>query len=65
MQQLVAHYPSLQTQMYDGDKNLHKHINIYVDDEDFRYTGGLETAVPDGALVSLLPAVAGGTANQS
>lgn len=37
-------------------------INIYVNDEDIRFTGGLETAVSDGDTVVILPAVAGGSA---
>ncbi len=36
-------------------------INIYVNDEDIRFTGGLETAVSDGDTVVILPAVAGGS----
>lgn len=37
-------------------------VNIYVNDEDIRFTGGLETAVSDGDTVVILPAVAGGSA---
>ncbi|GGM07280.1 MoaD/ThiS family protein [Nakamurella endophytica] len=39
---------------------LHRFVNIYVNDEDVRFTGGLETAVSDGDQVTILPAVAGG-----
>jgi len=39
---------------------LHRFINVYVNDEDVRYLGSLETAVADGDVVSILPAVAGG-----
>lgn len=35
-------------------------VNIYVNDEDIRFTGGLDTAVADGDTVVILPAVAGG-----
>ncbi|MGA8987042.1 MoaD family protein [Aeromicrobium sp.] len=37
-------------------------VNIYVNDEDIRFTGGLDTAVADGDTVVILPAVAGGAA---
>jgi molybdopterin converting factor small subunit len=37
-------------------------LNVYVNDDDVRYTGGLETAVAAGDEVTLLPAVAGGGA---
>ena len=35
-------------------------MNVYVNDEDVRFTGGLDTAVKDGDQVVVLPAVAGG-----
>ena len=40
---------------------LHRFVNIYVNDEDVRFTGGLETTVADGDQVTILPAVAGGS----
>jgi len=39
---------------------LHRFINVYVNDEDVRYLGSLETPVAEGDVVSILPAVAGG-----
>jgi molybdopterin synthase sulfur carrier subunit len=42
----------------DGD--LRRFINVYVNDEDVRFIGGLETTVSDGDNVVILPAVAGG-----
>ena len=42
------------------DGALHRFINIYVNDEDVRYLGGIETPLTDGDTVSILPAVAGG-----
>ena len=42
------------------DGNLHRFVNIYVDDEDVRFAGGLEAPVGDNATVTILPAVAGG-----
>lgn len=40
--------------------NLHRFVNVYVNDEDVRFTGGLEAKVADGDSVTILPAVAGG-----
>jgi MoaD family protein len=40
--------------------NLHRFVNVYVNDEDVRFAGGLEAAVSDGDNVTILPAVAGG-----
>ncbi len=42
------------------DGALHRFINVYVNDEDVRYLGGIETPLSDGDTVSILPAVAGG-----
>jgi molybdopterin converting factor small subunit len=39
---------------------LRRFINVYVNDEDVRFTGGLQTPVDDGDQVVVLPAVAGG-----
>ncbi|MBA3418417.1 MAG: MoaD/ThiS family protein [Geodermatophilaceae bacterium] len=39
---------------------LHRFVNVYVNDEDVRFTGALDTAVKDGDAVTILPAVAGG-----
>ncbi|TWP52617.1 MoaD/ThiS family protein [Lentzea tibetensis] len=39
---------------------LHRFVNVYVNDEDVRFAGGLEAAVKDGDNVTILPAVAGG-----
>ncbi|MGW1682807.1 MoaD family protein [Saccharopolyspora sp. NPDC002376] len=40
--------------------NLHRFVNVYVNDEDVRFAGGLEAKVADGDNVTILPAVAGG-----
>ncbi len=57
---LVAEYPGMSGQVLTDEGTLHKFVNIYVDDDDVRYLQGLDTPVPDGAEVSILPAVAGG-----
>jgi molybdopterin synthase sulfur carrier subunit len=43
------------------DGSLHRFINVYVNDEDVRFAGGLAAAVHDGDNVTILPAVAGGS----
>ena len=42
------------------DLELHRFINVYVDDEDVRFAGGLQAPVKDSSTVTILPAVAGG-----
>jgi molybdopterin converting factor small subunit len=45
-----------------GSSDLRRFVNLYVNDEDVRFTGGLETGLSDGDQVVVLPAVAGGSA---
>ena len=57
---LLATYPGMAGQVLTDDGTLHRFVNVYVDDDDVRYLEQLDTKVPDGATVSILPAVAGG-----
>jgi molybdopterin synthase sulfur carrier subunit len=56
---LEANYSGITERIVDGDK-LHRFVNIYVNDEDVRFSGGLATEIGDGDSVTILPAVAGG-----
>ncbi|PZR66374.1 MAG: molybdopterin synthase sulfur carrier subunit [Solirubrobacterales bacterium] len=42
------------------DGSLRRFVNVYVGGEDIRFGDGLDTSVPDGGEVTILPAVAGG-----
>jgi molybdopterin converting factor small subunit len=57
---LVELHPNLGKQLYNDQGQLRSFVNIYVGDEDIRYLQGVETAVPDGETVSIIPAIAGG-----
>ena len=59
---LDARYTGLGERLVSGGA-LHRFVNIYVNDEDVRFTGGLETTVAEGDNVTILPAVAGGSAD--
>ncbi|KAA8887306.1 MoaD/ThiS family protein [Nocardia colli] len=56
---LDANHPGLAERLLKDGK-LNRYVNIYVDDEDVRFSGGLEAEVPADASVTILPAVAGG-----
>ncbi|NUS45781.1 MAG: molybdopterin synthase sulfur carrier subunit [Mycobacteriaceae bacterium] len=56
---LDANYAGLKERLVNEGK-LHRFVNVYVDDEDVRFSGGLDTDVAEGATVTILPAVAGG-----
>jgi sulfur-carrier protein len=56
---LEANYSGITERLMDNGK-LNRFVNIYVNDEDVRFSGGLDTAISDGDSVTILPAVAGG-----
>ena len=58
---LVAKFPGMAGHLQAPDGGLHRFVNVYVNDEDVRYQGGLEAEVGERDEVSILPAVAGGT----
>jgi molybdopterin synthase sulfur carrier subunit len=61
---LDAAYPGFKASVMQDGK-LHRFVNIYLNDEDIRYLDQLDTPVRDGDVVSILPAVAGGTERRS
>ena len=56
---LEANHPGIKERLVENG-DLRRFVNVYVNDEDVRFTGGLETKVDDGDQVVVLPAVAGG-----
>lgn len=56
---LDARYPGIAERLVD-DQGLRRFVNVYLNDEDVRFLGGLDTVVADGDSVTILPAVAGG-----
>jgi molybdopterin synthase sulfur carrier subunit len=62
VQDLVEQYPGLRAQVLDGDGTLHRHLNVFLNDDDIRYIGRLEAKVSDDDEITLMPAVAGGAA---
>jgi molybdopterin synthase sulfur carrier subunit len=56
---LDARHGGLRERLVDGEA-LRRFVNVYLNDEDVRFLGGLATPVADGDVVTILPAVAGG-----
>jgi sulfur-carrier protein len=57
---LDASHSGLKGRLLTAEGGLHRFVNVYVNDEDVRFTGSLDTPVSDGDSVTILPAVAGG-----
>ena len=56
---LDSRHSGLRERLVD-DAGLRRFVNVYLNDEDVRFLGGLEAPVKDGDTVTVLPAVAGG-----
>ncbi|HEY8819970.1 MAG TPA: MoaD family protein [Dehalococcoidia bacterium] len=61
LRNLDSDYPGFLHQVQGDDGQLHRFVNIYVNDEDIRYLEKLDTPLKNGDVVSILPALAGGT----
>jgi molybdopterin synthase sulfur carrier subunit len=59
--ELAARWPRLERRVRDERGEIRRYVNVYVDGEDCRLAGGLDTPVRDGAEVQVLPSVAGGS----
>ena len=52
--------PGITARILDDSGELRRFVNIYVDDEDVRFAGGLRTPLAESAAIAVIPAVAGG-----
>ncbi len=57
---LWALYPGVRDRVATEQGQVRQHINIFIGNEDVRYTGGLASPVPPGSEISIVPAVSGG-----
>jgi sulfur-carrier protein len=57
---LDAAHPGFRDRLFDDGGGLRRFVNVFVADDDVRFLQGLDTPVPDGETVSIIPAVAGG-----
>lgn len=60
LNELQSRYPSIGERLFDGHGQVKPHLNIFLNNEDIRFLGGLDTPLRDGDTVVLLPALAGG-----
>ena len=57
---LVSRYPELKALVFGPDGDLHRHLNVFLNDDDVRYLGKLDAKVSEDDTLTLMPAVAGG-----
>lgn len=57
---LIRQQPGLKSQLLTDEGQLHRHLNVFLNDDDIRYLGKLDAKVTDGDTLTLMPAVAGG-----
>ncbi|HWL65916.1 MAG TPA: ubiquitin-like small modifier protein 1 [Actinomycetota bacterium] len=60
LEDLESRHPGMKERLLDDSGGLRRFVNVYLNDEDVRFLDGLSTSVPQGAQVSIIPAVAGG-----
>jgi molybdopterin synthase sulfur carrier subunit len=60
LQSLEGAHPGFAERLLDDAGGLRRFVNVFVADDDVRFLDGLDTPVPDGETVSIIPAVAGG-----
>jgi sulfur-carrier protein len=61
LQLLWSRYPGLRDRLATEQGEVREHINLFLGNENVRYLEGLATPVPDGAEVTIVPAISGGT----
>ena len=59
---LWVRYPGLRDRILTEQGNVREHVNIFVGEENIRYTGGLATSLANENKISIVPAVSGGRA---
>lgn len=57
---LDAAHPGFKDRLFEADGTLRRFVNVFLADDDVRYLDGVNTPVPDGETISIIPAVAGG-----
>jgi sulfur-carrier protein len=60
LEALERTHPGFKERLLDDDGGLRRFVNVFVADDDVRFLKGLDTPVPEGETLSIIPAVAGG-----
>jgi molybdopterin synthase sulfur carrier subunit len=60
LRSLIDQHPDTQSQLFADGGELNRYVNVYLNDEDVRVLGGLDTEVGGSDVIMILPAMAGG-----
>lgn len=60
LENLEQNFSGIKARVLDDSGEIRRFVNVYVDNDDVRFLEGLATPTPDGAQLSIIPAVAGG-----
>jgi sulfur-carrier protein len=60
LEELWKRYPGIRDRLLTEQGHIRQHVNVFVGNEDVRYTGGLRTAITEGAEIAIIPAISGG-----
>lgn len=60
LEELWVQYPGVRDRVTTEQGVVRQHVNIFVNNEDIRFTGGLTTPLPPEAVISIVPAISGG-----
>jgi molybdopterin converting factor small subunit len=61
LRSLIDDHPSLGPYIYDDASQIRRHVRLYLGEEDIREKEGLQTELKDGDVISIIPAIAGGS----
>lgn len=65
VQDVESRHPGLKERICDDAGKVRRFVNLYVNGEDIRFLSSLDTPVKDGDEISIVPAIAGGTAERA
>lgn len=57
---LINRYPNIKKQIFDGNNNLRRHINIFINDQNINDLGLLETPISENDIIRIIPSISGG-----
>ena len=61
LEDLNSRFPGFRAQISGSDGQLHRFVNIYLNDEDIRYLQKDQTPLHDDDVLSIVPSIAGGS----